>query len=182
MTGSRCDRLRRPTPWALHGDWSVISTIGSRSCRAKPGADGSIPDVPGQWVYVDQPRSNGVGGAGQLLPGYEYQQRVTGVPTGLEYRLGGLLFDSVDHGRRILIETKDYAPAWNMPEYIEDKTMEGFVAGVIEQRRVAKANGYTLEIRVSSEAGAERIRMALKEGDVLGVQVVHVAKQSGLTE
>ena len=63
-----------------------------------------------------------------------------------------------------------------MPEYIEDKTMEGFVAGVRLQQGVAEANGYTLEIRVSSEAGAARIRLALNVGDLREVRVTHVPK------
>ena len=63
-----------------------------------------------------------------------------------------------------------------MPEYIENKTMEGFVAGVRLQQDVAKANGYTLEIRVSSEAGAERIRTALEGSRIDGVHVVHTPK------
>ena len=132
--------------------------------------------IGGEWVYPNQPRSSGEGGTGAILPGYEYQEQVTNIPTGIEYWLGGKYFDSVDHERGVLIDAKD----WNWEVY-PTPVLERVAAPAIEdlrqQGQVAETVGYTVEVRVSNEFTARKINEFLDSNGVEGVRAVFIPKR-----
>lgn len=128
----------------------------------------------GEWVHPDQTRTSGEGGSGPILPGYEYQEQVTGIPTGIELLVDGTLFDGVDHGRGVLIDAKDYDPARRetAPQPVIDSMNDKLVADLEAQARIAQGRGYTLEVVVSTEAGAQEIRQLITRNALQGIRVV----------
>ena len=119
-------------PWLRHPDQVVGRTDGG----------------PGQWVYA--PRRSG---------GQEFQEQVSGVPRGIEYKVRDVHFDSYDAARRVAVDSKDWQ---GYPPPGTDFWQRGVVREATAQVRALEGTGVRLEWQVSTPQAAEQVRAALQ--------------------
>jgi Restriction endonuclease fold toxin 5 len=127
---------------------------------------GTSDGGPGQWDYC--PTRSG---------GQDYQEQITNVPRGVEYKVGGVWFDGYDPARNTLIDAKD----WNgfvLPgtQFWDDTVIDE----ASSQVKAAQGTGARVEWTVNSQREADAIREIFNKSDdekIRNIQIRVVPKR-----
>jgi hypothetical protein len=141
-----------------------INTANGR-LRTADSVIGQSDGGPGAWVPIN--RSD---------RGADYQEQISGVQRGAEYRVGDRLFDGVKPGERVLVDSKHWD---SYPPVGQDKApwfTESTLSTARGQERAAAGTGYTVQWVVSDQRSANVLRDLFARNDVR-VSVVVVPKK-----
>jgi hypothetical protein len=103
---------------------------------------------PGEWAF--SPRRSG---------GEDFQEAVTGVPRGIEYRVGDVYLDGYDAARRVAIDAKDWK---GYPPPGTAFWEKGVIKEANSQLAALKGTGVQLEWQVSTQQAANQVRAAFQ--------------------
>jgi RHS repeat-associated protein len=157
---------------ALQGgsDRSGGSGGGLDPCSAfGVGCNNSSSSDPGRWVDTNESMSPRAA---------RYQEQVTGSPSNQSYKVNGVKFDGYSSTTNTLIDAKgpgyadllgsQYAP-------VSNGVAKDLVGQALRQVNAASGSGATVEWRVAEENAATMMRQLLRENNISGIRITHIA-------